>query len=103
MSNVSSEDHRPSLLNPRYSYYFILRAFQSSSGSMSELATGLDNIRGIATDPSLYGSFLENHDVERFPHFTQDKVTKRPPKPLFRVSTFFQTNLSWFDRHWRRM
>jgi alpha-amylase len=83
VSNVSSEDHRPSLLNPRYSYYFILRGFQSSSASLRDLATGLDTIRGIATDPSLYGSFLENHDVERFAFFNQDKVTKRPTNPLF--------------------
>ncbi|KAL2261849.1 hypothetical protein VTK26DRAFT_3169 [Humicola hyalothermophila] len=56
------------------SYYWILRAFQSTNGSVGELVSGLNSLRGMALDPSLYGSFLENHDVERFPSFTQDKA-----------------------------
>jgi hypothetical protein len=32
-------------------------------------------LRDAAQDLSLYGSFLENHDIERFPSFTQDKVS----------------------------
>ncbi|KAK4235791.1 hypothetical protein C8A03DRAFT_46130 [Achaetomium macrosporum] len=54
------------------SYYWMLRAFQSTSGSISELVSGLNTLRGAASDLSLYGSFLENHDVARFPSFTQD-------------------------------
>ncbi|KAG7292338.1 hypothetical protein NEMBOFW57_002373 [Staphylotrichum longicolle] len=57
------------------SYYWILRAFKSSSGSIGDLVSGLNTLRGAARDLSLYGSFLENHDVERFPSFTQDKAT----------------------------
>ncbi|KAK0730547.1 glycoside hydrolase superfamily [Lasiosphaeris hirsuta] len=54
------------------SYYWILRAFQSTSGSVSELVDGLAKLTSSALDLSLYGSFLENHDVERFPSFTSD-------------------------------
>ncbi|VBB72744.1 Putative Glycoside Hydrolase Family 13 [Podospora comata] len=54
------------------SYYYILRAFQSTSGSISALVAGLDTIKGVAKDLSLWGSFLENHDVERFASFTKD-------------------------------
>ncbi|EAQ92507.1 hypothetical protein CHGG_00742 [Chaetomium globosum CBS 148.51] len=53
-------------------YYWILNAFKSPDGSISELVSGLNTLRGVAQDPSLYGSFLENHDIERFPSFTED-------------------------------
>ncbi|KAK4188342.1 family 13 putative glycoside hydrolase [Podospora australis] len=53
-------------------YYWILRAFSSTSGSISELVTGLNTLKGVAKDLSLYGSFLENHDVERFASITKD-------------------------------
>ncbi|KAH6649949.1 glycoside hydrolase superfamily [Chaetomium tenue] len=56
------------------SYYWILNAFKSSDGSISELVSGLNTLSGVAQDPSLYGSFLENHDIERFPSFTEDKA-----------------------------
>lgn len=64
-----------------YSYYWILRAFKSSSGSIGDLVSGLNTLRGAARDLSLYGSFLENHDVERFPSFTQDKASPLPRNP----------------------
>ncbi|KAK3362804.1 glycoside hydrolase superfamily [Lasiosphaeria hispida] len=54
------------------SYYWVLRAFQSTSGSVSELVNGLAKLKSNALDLSLFGSFLENHDVERFPSFTSD-------------------------------
>ncbi|KAK3394848.1 glycoside hydrolase family 13 protein [Podospora didyma] len=54
------------------SYYWITRAFQSSSGSISSLVDGLNTLRGAALDSSLYGSFLENHDVPRFASLTGD-------------------------------
>ncbi|KAL2199758.1 glycoside hydrolase family 13 protein [Corynascus similis CBS 632.67] len=56
------------------SYYWVLNAFKSSSGSIGDLVAGIDTLKGAAKDLSLYGSFLENHDVERFPSFTQDKA-----------------------------
>jgi alpha-amylase len=54
------------------SYYWIMRAFRSSSGSIAELVNGLNTIKNSALDTSLYGSFLENHDIERFAYFTKD-------------------------------
>ncbi|KAL1841488.1 hypothetical protein VTJ49DRAFT_6979 [Mycothermus thermophilus] len=54
------------------SYYWIRRAFQSPSNTMGELVAGLNTLRGAARDLSLYGSFLENHDIERFGFLTRD-------------------------------
>ncbi|KAK4229500.1 family 13 putative glycoside hydrolase [Podospora fimiseda] len=54
------------------SYYWMLRAFQSTSGSISSLVQGMNILKGAAKDLSLYGSFLENHDVARFASFTKD-------------------------------
>ncbi|KAI3401655.1 hypothetical protein diail_9319 [Diaporthe ilicicola] len=53
-------------------YYWITQAFQSTSGSISDLATGINTMKSQATDLSLYGSFLENHDNVRFPSLTSD-------------------------------
>lgn len=64
------------LLLTQGSYYWVLNAFKSSSGSIGDLVAGIDTLKGAAKDLSLYGSFLENHDVERFPSFTQDKVRR---------------------------
>jgi alpha-amylase len=41
-------------------YFWITRAFQSSSGSMADLANGLLSM-GAACDTTLTGSFMENH------------------------------------------
>ncbi|KAL2128834.1 hypothetical protein VTI74DRAFT_8580 [Chaetomium olivicolor] len=54
------------------SYYYILRAFQSPNGNIDGLVDGINTMKAAASDLSLYGSFLENHDMERFPSFTQD-------------------------------
>ncbi|KAH6619878.1 glycoside hydrolase family 13 protein [Chaetomium sp. MPI-SDFR-AT-0129] len=56
------------------SYYWVVNAFKSTGGSIGDLVSGLGTMRGTAKDLSLYGSFLENHDVERFPSLTQDKA-----------------------------
>lgn len=53
-------------------YYWIKEAFQSSSGSISNLYDGINTMKSEATDTSLYGSFLENHDNPRFPSLTSD-------------------------------
>lgn len=53
-------------------FYWITRAFQSTSGSISDLANGINTMKSQATDLSLYGSFLENHDNARFPSLTSD-------------------------------
>ncbi|KAB5522819.1 glycoside hydrolase family 13 protein [Coniochaeta sp. 2T2.1] len=64
-------DGMPGLLDYA-SYYWITRAFQSSSGSISALASGMNQLKGVARDTSLYGSFLENHDQPRFASLTSD-------------------------------
>ncbi|KAK1769931.1 glycoside hydrolase [Phialemonium atrogriseum] len=56
------------------SYYWITQAFQSSSGSMTSLADGVNRLKSIARDTSLYGSFMENHDQKRFLSLTNDRT-----------------------------
>ncbi|POS80839.1 glycosylhydrolase family 13-2 [Diaporthe helianthi] len=53
-------------------FYWITRAFSSTSGSISDLANGINTMKDQAADLSLYGSFLENHDNARFPSLTGD-------------------------------
>ncbi|KAH8593274.1 alpha-amylase [Bisporella sp. PMI_857] len=53
-------------------YYWITQAFQSTSGSISNLVNGVNNIKSACADTTLLGSFLENHDVKRFASLTQD-------------------------------
>lgn len=53
-------------------YYWITQAFQSTSGSISNLVNGINTMKSQADDTSLYGSFLENHDNPRFPSYTSD-------------------------------
>lgn len=65
------QEYMPGLLDYA-SYYWITRAFESSSGSISDLASGINTLKSIAEDTSLYGSFLENHDQPRFPSLTSD-------------------------------
>jgi len=65
------QDYMPGLLDYA-SYYWITRAFQSSSGSISDLASGVNTLKSIARNTSLYGSFLENHDQPRFASLTSD-------------------------------
>lgn len=54
------------------SYYWITQAFQSTSGSISNLASGINTLKSTANDTSLFGSFLENHDQPRFASLTSD-------------------------------
>lgn len=54
-------------------YYYVTQAFESTSGSISDLVAGINWMKDLATDTSLYGSFLENHDNPRFPSLTSDK------------------------------
>jgi alpha-amylase len=65
------QDYMPGVLDYA-SYYWITQAFQSSSGSISNLASGINTLKSIARDTSLYGSFMENHDQARFASLTSD-------------------------------
>ncbi|KAI1873020.1 uncharacterized protein JN550_003273 [Neoarthrinium moseri] len=52
-------------------YYWITRAFQSSSGSISDLVSGINTMKG-SMKTSTMGSFMENHDQVRFASLTSD-------------------------------
>lgn len=53
-------------------YYWITQAFESTSGSISNLVNGINQMKSTCSDTSLLGSFLENHDNPRFPSLTSD-------------------------------
>ncbi|KAI8629132.1 alpha-amylase [Xylariaceae sp. FL1651] len=52
-------------------YYWITRAFQSTSATMTELLNGINQMKGQMKTGTL-GSFLENHDNPRFASLTSD-------------------------------
>nr|AOO85390.1 alpha-amylase [Aureobasidium pullulans] len=53
-------------------YYWITQAFQSTSGSISNLYNGINTMKSTCKDTTLLGSFMENHDVARFASLTAD-------------------------------
>ncbi|KAL2066610.1 hypothetical protein VTL71DRAFT_2681 [Oculimacula yallundae] len=53
-------------------YYWIRQAFETTSGSISNLVNGINTMKSTCTDTTLLGSFMENHDVKRFAAVTQD-------------------------------
>ncbi|KAK4615785.1 Alpha-amylase A type-3 [Fulvia fulva] len=55
-------------------YYWIVRAFQSTTATMSELANNIQWQNSTCKDTTLLGNFIENHDNPRFPSITQDPV-----------------------------
>lgn len=60
-----------SILN--YPIYFPLtRAFASTDGSINDLVTTIYTMKDNCADPTGFGSFSENHDVERFPSMNED-------------------------------
>jgi alpha-amylase len=54
------------------SYYWITQAFESTSGSISNLVNGINTMKSDCSDVTLLGSFLENHDNPRFASLTSD-------------------------------
>lgn len=53
-------------------YYPLVRAFNTSEGSMSDLVSMVEQVQTNSSDTSLYGSFLNNHDNARFESFVTD-------------------------------
>ncbi|KAL2826977.1 glycoside hydrolase superfamily [Aspergillus cavernicola] len=53
-------------------YYPLRAAFTSSSGNMGDLYNMVYTVSSSCKDPTLLGSFSENHDNARFPSITQD-------------------------------
>ncbi|KAK5133489.1 hypothetical protein LTR08_007626 [Meristemomyces frigidus] len=70
------QDYLPGVLN--YGTYFALvSAFSSTSGSISDLATIMGTVKGACKDTSLLGTFSENHDQPRFASLTSDMALAR--------------------------
>ncbi|KAJ5358365.1 uncharacterized protein N7496_010778 [Penicillium cataractarum] len=53
-------------------YYQLLYAFQSTSGSISDLYNMINSVASDCSDPTLLGNFIENHDNPRFASYTSD-------------------------------
>ncbi|CZR53768.1 related to alpha-amylase A precursor [Phialocephala subalpina] len=53
-------------------YFWVTQAFQSTSGSISNLVNGINTMKSDCSDTTLLGAFLENHDNARFPSLTSD-------------------------------
>lgn len=53
-------------------YYQLLYAFQSTSGSISNLYNMISSVASDCADPTLLGNFIENHDNPRFASYTSD-------------------------------
>ncbi|PKS05102.1 hypothetical protein jhhlp_008469 [Lomentospora prolificans] len=56
----------PGLLNYPV-WYWVQRAFQSTSATVTELVTGLNTMKSGTAQTNYLGSFLENHDQPRMP------------------------------------
>ena len=56
----------PILMLTEFSYYQLLYAFESSSGSISDLYNMISSVASSCKDPTLLGNFIENHDNPRF-------------------------------------
>lgn len=53
-------------------FYPLTEAFRNASGDMSSLASMLKVVQSNCKDPTLMGTFVENHDNPRFPSLTSD-------------------------------
>ena len=53
-------------------YYPITQAFESTSGSISNLVKNVNTIKNGFQDSTLIAPFTENHDQPRFPSYTSD-------------------------------
>lgn len=53
-------------------YYPLIEAFKSTAGTMGALVDNINKVAGACRDPTLLGTFSENHDIPRFGSYTQD-------------------------------
>lgn len=65
------QNYMPGALNYPM-YFWVLRAFQSTSATMNELANNVKWLNYTCKDTTLLGNFLENHDNPRFASITND-------------------------------
>lgn len=71
VSDYSSQEYMSGVLNyPQY--YWVTQAFESTSGSISNLVNGINEMKSDCSDTTLLGTFMENHDNPRFPSLTSD-------------------------------
>lgn len=61
-------------------YYPLVRAFNGTGQSFSELINMVSYVNSNFTDPTLLGSFLDNHDNARFESFVTDPSVSHPSK-----------------------
>ena len=61
----------------RNRYTPLVGAFESTSGSISNLANAITAVKGDCSDTSLLGTFSENHDQPRFASLTGDMALAR--------------------------
>lgn len=54
------------------SFYWIVRAFKSKTGTMTELKNNIGWLSTVVSDVTLLGNFIENHDQARFASYTND-------------------------------
>ena len=59
----------PGLLNYPV-WYWVQRAFQSTTATMTELVNGLNTMKSGTSQTNYLGSFLENHDQGRMPSWS---------------------------------
>lgn len=70
------QNYLPGVLN--YATYFpLVQAFQSTPGSMSNLANMINSVKSGCKDTSLVATFSENHDQPRFASLTGDMSQAR--------------------------
>ncbi|ORY35516.1 putative alpha-amylase precursor [Naematelia encephala] len=55
-------------------FYPLVRAFNSTSGNIGDLVTMAASVKSSFQDPTLLGSFLNNHDNPRFENYTSDQA-----------------------------
>lgn len=65
------QSYMPGMLNYP-SYYWIIRAFQSTTATMTELSNNMQWLNTTVADNTLLGNFIENHDNPRFASYTTD-------------------------------
>ena len=70
------QDNLDGLLNYPL-WYPLVRAFSSTSGSISDLVNEVNTIKSDCKDSTLLGTFLENHDNPRFAGLTSDMSLRK--------------------------
>lgn len=65
------QNYMPGMLNYA-AYYWVIRAFSSTTATMTELTNNIQWLNATCQDTTLLGNFLENHDQARFPSMTTD-------------------------------